>query len=334
MKSEAMKLCRVGALAGLTALLVACGDDVTNTDVTNVTGAKTVADLAAAGKCDDSSVGEIVLNADDGALYVCNGKKWTTMKGDAGDAGEAGASCTGRSIAGVGVEITCGGVVIDTITAPSLEICGNHLYDVNSQFCDGRDSTIYNWVKIGSQIWMAENLNYADSVRTSSLLGKSWCYNNSTDSCAKYGRLYTWAAAMDTVETGCGTGKTCAASAGRAQGICPDGWHLPDSTEWMNLRTTVQAGGNVKMMLKAAEGWSNGKNGTDNYGFSGLPAGYYGSSSGTFWEVGETSYIWSSTARRNKTNAYTLHLDSDYTSVPFPYNLKMSSALSVRCVKN
>ena len=60
MKSQTMKLCRVGALAGLTALLVACGDDVTNTDVTNVTGAKTVADLAAAGKCDDSSVGEIV----------------------------------------------------------------------------------------------------------------------------------------------------------------------------------------------------------------------------------------------------------------------------------
>ncbi|MBP5352104.1 MAG: hypothetical protein J6Y56_09115, partial [Fibrobacterales bacterium] len=115
MKSEAMKLCRVGALAGLTALLVACGDDVTNTDVTNVTGAKTVADLAAAGTCDDSAQGEIVLNEDDGALYVCNGKKWTTMKGDAGDAGEAGASCTAVAIAGVGIEVSCDGAIVDTL---------------------------------------------------------------------------------------------------------------------------------------------------------------------------------------------------------------------------
>ena len=57
--------------ASVPVLLVACADDVTNTDVTNnVTGARTVADLAAAGKCDDSSVGEIVLNEDDGVLYV------------------------------------------------------------------------------------------------------------------------------------------------------------------------------------------------------------------------------------------------------------------------
>ena len=86
------KLCspKIVLSALVPVLLVACGDDVTNTDVTNITGAKTVADLAAAGTCDTSATGEIVLNSEDGALYVCNGKKWITMKGDAGDMGETG----------------------------------------------------------------------------------------------------------------------------------------------------------------------------------------------------------------------------------------------------
>ena len=96
-------------------------DDVTNTDVTNITGAKTVADLAAAGTCNADATGEIVLNADDGALYVCNGKKWITMKGDAGDMGEtgepgaAGSSCTAAAVDG-GFQLTCGGEVVGVIS--------------------------------------------------------------------------------------------------------------------------------------------------------------------------------------------------------------------------
>ncbi|MBO7131480.1 MAG: hypothetical protein J6V65_04995, partial [Fibrobacterales bacterium] len=103
--------------ASLALLLGACGDDVTN-NTTNVTGAKTVADLAAAGACDESAKGEIVLNAEDGALYVCNGSKWKSVEGaEGGNEGEGGegerTSCSLNSVTvdGVdGVEIVCGNV--------------------------------------------------------------------------------------------------------------------------------------------------------------------------------------------------------------------------------
>ncbi|MCK9182585.1 MAG: hypothetical protein M0P13_06880, partial [Fibrobacteraceae bacterium] len=62
---------------------------------------------------------------------------------------------------------------------------------------DSRDGQVYKTVTIGTQTWMAKNLNYADSIAMPNLAGNSWCYENSADNCAKYGRLYTWTGAMD-----------------------------------------------------------------------------------------------------------------------------------------
>ena len=72
---------------------------------------------------------------------------------------------------------------------------------------DSRDNKVYKTVKIGNQVWMAENLNYSDSSTTPSLKGNSWCYDDKAGYCIVAGRLYTWAAAMSE--------------------ICPNGWHLP-----------------------------------------------------------------------------------------------------------
>ena len=54
---------------------------------------------------------------------------------------------------------------------------------VKGSFTDKRDGKVYKTVKIGEQTWMAENLNYSDSVNTPSLVGKSWCYENDSSYC-------------------------------------------------------------------------------------------------------------------------------------------------------
>ena len=99
-------------------------------------------------------------------------------------------------------------------------------------FKDARDGQIYKSVKIGNQVWMAENLNYDYNEGTA----KSYCYNDEQESCAKYGRLYTWAAAMDSAGVfgdggkGCGFLVTCSATE-PVRGVCPAGWHLPSKAE-------------------------------------------------------------------------------------------------------
>lgn len=111
---------------------------------------------------------------------------------------------------------------------------------------DSRDGKVYKTVEIGDLVWMAENLNYADSVTTTSLKGKSWCYNDVAANCDVAGRLYTWAAAIDSVALAsdeenpldCGDGKTCALP-DTVYGVCPPDWHLPTYAEWNALFKAV-----------------------------------------------------------------------------------------------
>lgn len=140
----------------------------------------------------------------------------------------------------------------------------------NGKMTDSRDGHTYKTVTIGSQTWMAENLNYETQ--------NSYCYDDNASNCTKYGRLYTWAAAMDSVWTwstngkGCGYNKTCSPTY-PVRGVCPEGWHLPSQTEWNTLFNAVGGSTTAGTKLKFTSGWYSRGNGTDDFSFSALPAG-------------------------------------------------------------
>ena len=203
---------------------------------------------------------------------------------------------------------------------------------------DSRDGKTYKTVKIGNQTWMAENLNYADSAKTPSLKGKSWCFYNDSLKCGVTGRLYTWAAAIDSVKLAkdtvnpldCGFGKTCTLPA-RVQGICPTGWHLPDTTEWNALFTAVGGRSTAATALKSQTGWNNNGNGTDAFGFSALPAGG-GGDDGLYDNEGYLTVFWSSTVYGSN-YAYNMYLIYDVDAAGLADN-NGYNGFSVRCLKD
>ena len=193
---------------------------------------------------------------------------------------------------------------------------------------DSRDGRKYKTVGIGTQTWMAENLDYSDSVATPALRGATWCANNDTTKCAKYGRLYTWGDAMDSATTGCGDGKSCSAS--RPRGICPEGWHLPDSTEWSVLIDAVGGKDDAARWLKSGQDTNWDYWGNDFLGFAMLP-GSWRTASGSFRSF-QYAAAWSS-YETEATKAHFVQFKSDSYAVQ-PLADRKASGMSVRCVKN
>jgi uncharacterized protein (TIGR02145 family) len=169
---------------------------------------------------------------------------------------------------------------------------------------DNRDEDNYTYtgqkVTIGGKVWMAENLNRATA--------DSKCYDNDASNCAKYGRLYTWAA---------------------AKSACPAGWHLPSDAEWTALTDAVGGASTAGTKLKATSGWNNNGNGTDDYEFGALPSGY-GNSDGDFRNAGNSGLWWSAT-EYDADNAWYRHMDYGNAHVDRDINGK-THLFSVRCV--
>ena len=165
----------------------------------------------------------------------------------------------------------------------------------------------YKTVVIGTQTWMAENLQIGAKrsyVNTDNCfyngiynISASMCYDDKEANCTTYGRLYKWATAMalpDSCYTN--TDKCLSQISAKHKGICPSGWHIPSLEEWNVLMKFVNPsctpmnnpGGNsvcsnAGTKLKAVSGWTAStssiasigcnKNGTDDYGFSALLSG-------------------------------------------------------------
>jgi uncharacterized protein (TIGR02145 family) len=184
----------------------------------------------------------------------------------------------------------------------------------------------YEAVLIGTQTWMARNLNYKTSD------GASRCYptsgsTNASDAdnsnCNIYGRMYTWSTAMNN------SASSTSNPSGR-QGVCPSGWHIPSDAEWTAL-TDFVGSSTAGTKLKAASNWSSNGNGTDEYGFSALPGGF-GGSGGYFIYVGYLGGWWSST-EYGSSLAYDRYMIYGNSDVVRNYNFK-SPLLSVRCVQD
>jgi uncharacterized protein (TIGR02145 family) len=173
---------------------------------------------------------------------------------------------------------------------------------------DSRDGQTYKTVKIGKQVWMAENMNYD--------IKHSYCYDNNPENCEKYGRLYTWAA---------------------ANYVCPEGWHLPTKEEFETLMSIETAG----KMLKSKQGWEpyehefehalQDGNGIDKYGFNALPAGsrYF---TGDFYSAGEYAFFWSA-SETNRNLVYDLYLKNLNEFAYLDFSNK-GDAHSVRCLRD
>ena len=183
-----------------------------------------------------------------------------------------------------------------------------------------------------SEVWMAENLNYATD--------NSYCYDDYPDCCAMYGRLYTWTVAVGKTEDECGNGYECNLPVGNIRGVCPQGWYLPSKEEWQALVVAVDAGitefsnSNVAgWALKAMTGWiaySGAFVEAYAYSFAALPAGYRLINE-SYGEGRETTF-WSST-EDNSTDAYSMHLRYNGSDA-YLGNCSKNFGFSVRCVKD
>ena len=159
----------------------------------------------------------------------------------------------------------------------SLTACENLLIDT-------RDNQVYRIVTIGNQTWMAQNLNYRYDQQPKGD-SSSYCYNNSADSCAKYGRFYPRHAAFDirgqvpgNKPLDCSPLVSCNAS-GKIRGVCPDGWPLPSKAEWDTLFAVMGGPEAAAKKLRSTTGWNSMDNegcgnGTDDSLFTVLPAGF------------------------------------------------------------
>lgn len=245
-----------------------------------------------------------------------------------------------------------------------IGICGNKIYDTTIKTCieeelytdlnmsklswtylpatsaygimiDKRDMQVYKTVVIGSQTWLAENLNYnAENPKDeegNEIYTWSWCYQNDKANCDTFGRLYTWAATMDSISQGsCGYNVSCTPTT-KHRGICPEGWHVPSQAEWTTLITYVGGTSSAGTKLKSTDLWSEETKGTNNYGFTVLPASLILPDE-TFPENDITTTFWASDDSVED-SAYRMYFNETASSDATHKSYK-SMGSAVRCIKN
>ena len=191
------------------------------------------------------------------------------------------------------------------------------------EMTDPRDGKAYKTTQIGGKTWMAENLNYFDIEGAASSIKNDWCYWDKPENCESAGRLYTWKV---------------------AQRICPEGWRLPTKADWESLLQEVGADSLNEILwkgsskLKSVNGWENEGSGTDDFGFTALPAGmkFTTRTQDGFTYHGCSSLMWAATEADGgaaDTLAYHMYLDCSNDNA-IVNTVRKINGLSVRCVKD
>jgi uncharacterized protein (TIGR02145 family)/prepilin-type N-terminal cleavage/methylation domain-containing protein len=248
--------------------------------------------------------------------------------------------CTGKQVSDLpegAKQMTPGGIIFGGSGSGGEEEPTDPFAGTSGTFIDTRDSQEYAWVKIGDQIWMAENLNYdngCSSVDWVNWSDEGWCgcYEDNILNCDNLGTLYQWKAVMNWD----GENPSDPLLLNGSQGLCPDGWHVPTDEEWTVLSDWMNNYGGIiigqeGLALKSSEIDSPGWNGNNNFGFNALATGYryYGGAFEAFTE--ETSF-WSSTEQYSggSHRRYLLSGSWDLGNS----DGTQASAFSVRCLKN
>ena len=200
------------------------------------------------------------------------------------------------------------------------------------------EGNIYKTAKIGTQVWMAENLkttrynndtqipNITDNTEWKDLSTSaySWYMNDEAANKNSYGAIYNWYAVSS------GT-------------LCPTGWRIPGDEDFITLEYFLGLpvaegtqwewrGTDQGKQMKNTTGWAEGQNGTNSSGFSALPSGYRYYGNGTFAGIGLLGYWWTSSPADAST-AYYRRLDGGNDGI-YRASAPNSAGKSVRCVKN
>jgi uncharacterized protein (TIGR02145 family) len=179
---------------------------------------------------------------------------------------------------------------------------------VGDTFTDSRDGQTYKVVKIGNQVWMAENLNYETSTG-------SWCYDDDTENCDKYGRLYDW--------------KT-------ARKACPKGWHLPTDAEFRRLISFLGGNKAASIKLKAPTRWDDPSNkNLNSSGFTARLGGLKYRGANKYFLL-ESSGIWWSASKSRHGGVHGIALNfrcGNITTLTNRNNLIVEEGYSVRCMR-
>jgi uncharacterized protein (TIGR02145 family) len=313
------------------------------------------------GECTEDRAGEVkrienTLINTQYPYYVCGNKKWypATIK----QIDTYGAECSAKNLGAIYTtrgfsdnndstdnRYYCSDSGWISVQDWSLDLSKDLLLNPNIQYgemTDPRDGHVYKTVEIQGTTWMAQNLNYADSIRTISLLGESKCFRNDERYCNTFGRMYTYAALADSVRLyelyGCNFTNLggCREAKDHIQGICPDGWRLPNEKEMTALLDLAQSDEDYEgpSKLKALGGWvyryedgfiHTNENGSDAFGFAALPTMFSADGSDHYFAAffaGSSSTLSIPGSRHNYVSRYD------------GYWIYVDSYFSVRCVKD